>query len=204
MKIPIFIECVIQRATKCFKYILINGFENPSIIMNDQSPQEITISWWETIKIKRFEWDCMSVAIYYGEMEIIKILEENGIEKGSLSAHFEAAILSYRNGIAKEIINQMKGKNENEKINDEILKRSLISSAKNNNIKGAELFINNGADINAITNQKRMQTVLHFSLENYSKEIGKLLIIKGANINSEDIISHIVIIKVKIKEKYNT
>ena len=87
----------------------------------------------------------MSVAIYYGEITIIKILEERGIEKGSQLIHFEAVILSVRNGLAKEMINKMK---ENEKLNDEILHVSFIASTKNNNIKGAELLLNNGVNIN--------------------------------------------------------
>ena len=60
--------------------------------------------------IKRYEWDCMATAIYFGKKEIIKILEDKGIEKGKNPTHIEAAILSYRNMIAKEIIEDM---NEN-------------------------------------------------------------------------------------------
>ena len=36
----------------------------------------------------------MAIAIFYGNLEIMKILEENGIEKDKI-AHVEAAILSY-------------------------------------------------------------------------------------------------------------
>ena len=45
--------------------------------------------------------------------------------------HIEAAILSYRNTIAEEILDGM---------NEDLLNFDLISSAKNNNIKGAELL----------------------------------------------------------------
>ena len=111
MEIPIIIETIIKKATQCFKYLLINGIEDPTITMQDQNPE--TVYDWnirETIKIKRYKWDCMAMAIYYGEVEIVKILEEKGIEKGSKSAHIEAALLSHRNAIAKEIINEMKEK----------------------------------------------------------------------------------------------
>jgi len=123
MKIPIIIECIIQKAIKCFKYLLINGIEDPTITMQEQNPYPGK-SWKNK---HRYEWDCMGVAIYYGEVEIIKILEENGIEKGNNLIHIEAAVFSYRNPIVKEIINKMKEKNENnEKILDDILKRGTI------------------------------------------------------------------------------
>ena len=95
---------------------------------------------------KRYNWDCMAMAIYFGNKEIIKILEEKGIKKGKIPAHIEAAILSYRNEITKEIMQEM---NEKNKEFQNELNNAIISSAKSNNIKGAELLISKGADINA-------------------------------------------------------
>ena len=54
----------------------------------------------------------MLIAIYDGEVEIATILEEKVIEKGNKPAHIEANLLSYRNAIAKEIMNKKKEKNE--------------------------------------------------------------------------------------------
>ena len=123
-------------------------------------------------------------------MEIIKILEELGIEKGKISAHLEAALLSYRNSIAKEIIIKMKEKNMNE-----FLIIGLLASAKSNNIKGADLVFQNGANINDIQNSKlpffrtrRSRMFLHYAIGNQSKEMFKILTFKGAPINAEDII----------------
>jgi len=128
----------------------------------------------------------MAIAIYYGELEIMKILEEKGIEKGDKPAHIEAALLSYRNAIAKEIINKKKEKNENL---ENTLKIGLIASIKSNNIKGAEILINNGAKINESQHQMGShKTLLHYAAQYNSKEIGKILILKGANINAIDII----------------
>ena len=139
MKIPLIIECIIQKAIKCFKYLLINEIEDPTITMQEEKKR--------SRQKNDYEWDCMSIAIYYGEMEIIKLLEEKGIEKEANSAYMKAAILSYRNAIAKEIINHLKEKSE--QMNNEILKAGLLASVKSNNIKGAELFYNNGANFNA-------------------------------------------------------
>ena len=105
--------------------------------------------------MKRYEWDCMATAIYFGNKEIIKILEEKGIEKGKKTAHIEAAILSYRNLIAKEIIEDL---NENNEQIQNILNISIIASAKNNNIKGIEFLMNKGVDIN--THDKRYNSFL--------------------------------------------
>ena len=88
----------------------------------------------------------MAIAIYYGEMEKIKIFEEKGIENNP--THIEAAILSYLNSIAKTIITKMKEKNEI--ILNQNLGKSLLTSSKNNNIKGIELLISEGVDINVL------------------------------------------------------
>ena len=144
MEIPIIIECIIQKATKCFKYLLINGIEDPTKTM-------YTIPY-------TYMWDCMSIAIYYGEVEIMTILEEKCIEKGKNSGHIEAAILSYRNDIAKEIIIKIKEKNQN--IDDKILTIGISAASKSNNIKGAELIIYNGANVNVFNDIYQIKIIL--------------------------------------------
>ena len=72
-------------------------------------------------------------------------MENRGIEKGTNPTHIESAILSYRNMIAKEIIEDLK---ENKKQIQNILNLSIIASAKNNNVKGVEFLMTKGADIN--------------------------------------------------------
>ena len=39
MKIPIIIECIIEKAVKYFKYLLINGIKDPTITMKDLRPE---------------------------------------------------------------------------------------------------------------------------------------------------------------------
>ena len=149
MRIPIIIESIIHKAIKCFKYLLINGIEDPTNTMDEQNPKTIRMSWYNTIEVKRYEWDCMATAIYYGEVEIMTILEEKGIEKGNKPSHIEAALLSYRNSIAKTIINNMKEEKKENEYDENILKIGLFASNKSNNIKGTEILISTGADINA-------------------------------------------------------
>ena len=85
--------------------------------------------------------------ILWGNKAIVKILEVRGIEKGKNASHFEAAILSYRNMIAKEIIEDL---NENNEQIQNILNISIIASAKNNNIKEIEFLMTQGVKINEI------------------------------------------------------
>ena len=145
MLIPLMIECIIQKATKCFKYLLINNIEEPTSMMRH--------IFSEYYSKDLYNWDCMAVAIYYGEVEIIHILEERGIEKWSKPEHIEAALLSYRNSIVKELFKNLKkrGENEDENENHNIPFKSypkgLLASVQNNNINGVELLINNGAYI---------------------------------------------------------
>ena len=146
MKIPIIQFCIMNKAIECFKFLLINGFDDPNKTMEEQNPECFyDYDIHKRIEIKRYEWDCMATAIYFGNKEIIKILEVRGIEKGKNPTHIEAAILSYRNMIAKEIIWDL---NENKEQIQNFLNLSIIASAKSNNINGVEYLMTNGADIN--------------------------------------------------------
>ena len=147
MEIPLIQYCIIKKAIECFKYLLVNGFDDPNKTMEELNPESFYDSNVnETIYIKRYEWDCIATAIYFGNKEIIKILEERGIEKGKNPSHIEAAILSYRNQVVKEIIEDL---NENKAQIQNILNLSLMTSAKNNNITGIKFLMTKGADINA-------------------------------------------------------
>ena len=149
MEIPIIISCLIHKAIKCFKYLLINGLEDPTNIMSADFSYDIDFE-----SNYGSGWDCMAVAIYYGDLENVKILEAKVNEKGNRPAHIEAAILSYRNKIVKEIINKMKEKNEKGYYINYIFHHGLKAAIKNNNIKGAELLllllINQRADISPV------------------------------------------------------
>ena len=146
MEIPLIQYCIMKKAMECFKYLLVNGYDDPNKTMDEQSPESFYDYNSHNVRpIKRYEWDCIATAIYFGNKEIIKILEEKGNEKGKNATHIEAAILSYRNIIVKEIIEDL---NENKEQIQNILNLSITASAKNNNIKGFEIVISKGANIN--------------------------------------------------------
>ena len=144
MAISLLHFCIIKKAIKCFKYLLVNGYDDPNHFMEELNPDPDNKEW---VKSYQYEWDCMALAIYLGNMEIMKILEDKGIKKGNNSSHIEAAIFSYRNTIAKDIINEIEDKDEKTK---DILNIGIAASIKKNNIKVIELLISKGADINAI------------------------------------------------------
>ena len=126
--------------------------------MEDQNPETFN-SQNKKLEIKRYEWESMATAIYLGNKEIIKILEEKGIKIGKNPAHLEAAILSYRNLFAEKILGELNESNQKSekrlgKLNEKrekilILNSAIFASSKNNNIKGAKMLIANGADINS-------------------------------------------------------
>ena len=140
MAIPIIQYCVIKNAMKCFKYLLVNGYDNPTKAMEEQNPNPNKRNWESQ---HRYEWDCMATTIYFGQIEMMTLLEDRGIEKGKNPAHLEAAILSYRNEICKDLIEELNENKEN------VFSKGLLAASKNNNIYGAEILIKNGANINA-------------------------------------------------------
>ena len=139
MEIPLIQYCIMEKAIRCFKYLLVNGYDDPNKVMKEEKPY----SWWK--RQHRYEWDCMTTAIYLGNNEIIKILEEKGIEKGKNPVQIEAAILSYRNIIVEEILEEMNKKKEKSKNH---LNIALLASAKSNNINEFELLIMKGVNPN--------------------------------------------------------
>ena len=145
MKIPIIQYCIMKKAIECFKYLLVNGFDDPNNLMEEQNPFEFyDKKSRQRKKFKRYEWGCMTTAIYFGNKVIIQILEDKGIEKVMNPRNIEAAILSYRN-LTVEEIDELNGKNI---IIHNFLDLGLLTSGKSNNIKGTELLIRKGAHIN--------------------------------------------------------
>ena len=140
IKIPLIQYCVMKNAIECFKFLLINGFSDPNQIM------EPTETYLE--KTYKYKWDCMATSIYLGKKIFIRILEDKGIKKYNTPNSFEAAILSFRNQIAKEIIDEIQDEENNNELKN-IFDIGMLTSSKNNNIKGIEVLLSKGADINA-------------------------------------------------------
>ena len=93
MKIPLIQYCIMKNAKECFKYLLVNGYDDPNKIMEDLKRIEIINFNRSAEIIKGYEWDCMATAIYFGNKDIIAILEDRGIEKRTNATRIEAAIL---------------------------------------------------------------------------------------------------------------
>ena len=220
MKIPLLQYCIMKKAIKCFKYLLANGYSDPNKVIEDH---EITGFWdiatQQIKKVKRYEWDSMATAIYFGNKEIMKILEEKEIEKGKNPTHLEAAILSYRNIMAEQIIEAISVNNRNI---SQSLNLAFLASCSNNNIKGMELLISKGANIYTLDlfyqeittlffisinkNLSRFlkmknRAPLHYAAKNNSKEIGEILLSKGSYIDIQDIFYNIIIILFLIMTK---
>ena len=134
MKIPILHYCVMKKAIKCFKFLLLNGVD----------PSQ-TLSKKKFFEHNEYEWDCISIAVCFGEWEMMKILEERGINKLNNPNVWQAAALTHRNKLLKLLIS-----NKDQIDNfEECLKKGLLGAIKGNNFKGIIILISKGADINA-------------------------------------------------------
>jgi len=70
--IPVIIECIIQNAIKCFKYLLINDIDDPKDTMQEQNVElHYDLSHRSWIPFPKYEWDSIAIAIYYGNFENI-------------------------------------------------------------------------------------------------------------------------------------
>ena len=145
MTIPILQFCLIEKAIKCFKYLLINGMDDPANTMQEQNPNPDNQN---SPNIHRYEWNCITTSIYFGEMEIVKILaQETSIQLGDKYDHIHAAILSYRNVFVKELLTYVEEKDQTKM--KKFLNLALFSSAQNNNINILMYLISKGANINS-------------------------------------------------------
>ena len=118
---------------KCFKFLILNGADPSQTLQNEDEDEH------------KYEWDCISIAVCFGEWEMMKILEEKGIDKVDNPNVWEAAALTHRNKFLKLLIS-----NEDQILNfEECLNKGILGATKGNNLKGIFLLLSNGANINA-------------------------------------------------------
>ena len=139
MNIPILHYCIIQKAMKCFKFLLLNGADPSKTLSYEEGPS------WNKKQGNKYKWDCMTIAICFGEWEMMKILEERGINKLNNPNVWEAAALTHRNNLLKLFISNK------DQINNfqECLNNGLLGASRGNNFKGIIVLLSKGADINA-------------------------------------------------------
>ena len=102
---------------------------------------------------KKYEWDCISIAVCFGEWVMMKILEERGINKFNNPNVWEAAALTHRNKLLKLLIS-------NKDQIKECLNKGILGATNGNNLKGTKILISNGAGIN-IRNITFQNIILH-------------------------------------------
>ena len=139
MNIPILHYCIMKKAMKCFKFLILNGADPSQTIYYEEGPS------WDRRKGDKYEWDYISIAVCFGEWEMMKILEERGINKLNNPNVWEAAALTHRNKLLKLLISKKDEINNCE----ECLNKGMEGATKGSNLKGVIVLISKGADINA-------------------------------------------------------
>ena len=89
MKFPILHYCIIKKAIKCFKFLILNGADPSQTLSYKEG------SFWNEKQGEKYKWDCMTIAICFGEWEVMKILEERGINKLNNPNVWEAPVLTH-------------------------------------------------------------------------------------------------------------
>jgi len=212
MKIPIIHFCVMKKAMKCYKFLILNGAD-PSVKLCEQSGTSNGRTGRRFGRAQEpkhiYEWDCISVAIAFGEWEMMKILEERGIDKLNNPSVWEAAGLTHRNRLLKQFI-EMKEEMDRTTFAD-CLKKGIEGSVKGNNLKGLKLLMKYYSQDMELEKQAKPQNskpaqssgrrrfvsrsepelslienllLIASEFDHYC--IGKILISKGANINAKN------------------
>ena len=139
MKIPILLYCILKKAIKCFKFLILNGADPYQTLSYEEGEYA-----WNKKQGDKYKWDCMTIAICFGEWEMMKILESRGINKLNNPNVWEAAALTHRNNLLKLFIS-----NKDQIDNfEECLNKGLLGAIRGNNLKGVIVLLSNGADIN--------------------------------------------------------
>ena len=141
MEIPLIQYCIMKNAIECFKYLLVNGYDDPNKTMEEDNPNSANYNWKNE---HRYQWNCMATAIYFGNNEIIKILENRRAENRQNLTYIVAAILSYRNANVTKILDELQNSDEFKNY----LNTGFLAAAKSNNLKEAEILLSKGARIN--------------------------------------------------------
>ena len=64
MKIPLIQYCIMKKAIKCFKYLLVNGLDDPQKNMLEQNPKKFfDPTTHNSYKINRYEWNLRKVEL---------------------------------------------------------------------------------------------------------------------------------------------
>ena len=87
----------------------------------------------------------MTIGAYFGEIEVMRILEERGINKFNNPNVWEAVALSHRNQFLHLFISR---KDQIPNF-EECLQKGLEGAIGGNNLKAFKLLISKGADTNA-------------------------------------------------------
>lgn len=176
MKIPILHYCVMKKAIKCFKFLILNG-ANPFLKLSYSIESD-----GDSIPGDKYQWDCMSVATCFGEWEMIKILEYVRITKPIDSNDWEAAALAHQNQALKNLILNRSILNQSQF--KECLNKAIFGAVKGNNLEGLRLLLKKGANINA--KDEKDNTLLHLAAKNNAVQVAKFLIDNGADIEARD------------------
>ena len=179
-RIPIILYCIEKNAYKCFKFALINGAD-------PTQKSEKLVSRWRK-EFKRI-WDAYGFAGAKGNIQIIRMLKERGLNPNSCL--MEGCSQFHQNMILEWI------KDEESQLLDTGIKTTIHYE----NYQAFSLFVQRKNDLNILVSQKNFSqiTLLQYALLKKANEIGELLISKGAYINAIYIIYPNIIILFLIK-----
>ena len=157
-RIPILLYCIEKNAFKCFKFALING-ANPSIKSEKRRK-------WRRKEYKEV-WDAYGFAGAKGNIQIIRILEEKGFKP--TECLIEGCSQFHQKGILEMI----------KKEQSHLLNPTIKEIVFYENFEIIDLLILKGY-INS-DQKKQGPTPLHYAAKKNLKDIGEVLISKGAD-----------------------
>lgn len=177
VELPLIHYCAIRGSTKCLKFLLITSYDDPkkTVCLRIVSPLKKSVKW--DLDDTGFDWDAMALAVAFGHTEVVKVLEDEGMDLNSNLGVWQAAGFSYRNNFIDWLLRS------NEKSEKQI-EAALFGTVLGNNLAMLEKLLNKVSDINSVINEDG-KTLLHVAAKNNLTEVVKVLIKNGADVNAE-------------------
>lgn len=179
------VNLLIDHGAKIMNQDQLNDWLFRAVLHNKIRPTKIAIKSGADVNVEDEEGGetPLHCAAYWGNIEIVKVLLENGAEVNHQTKDGKTPLYCAEKGKQKETVNLLK-QHGGVVVTQDQLNEELFAAVEANDIEAVKQAIEEGAEVNS--KNRYGNTPLHWSAEHGHTEIVKLLIENAANVNDKD------------------